>query len=116
VIAAENWLLVAVVLSLLVAHGPVVIGLLVAAAEFTTPLANSLIAGARIAVTPDHLQGRVQAASTMIAMSLGWLGPLAVGFVFEHAGPTRTVLIVAGWSLALALAATTAPALRPGIR
>jgi predicted MFS family arabinose efflux permease len=116
VITVEDWLLVAVVLALLVVHGPVVIGLLVAAAEFTTPLANSLVAGARIAVTPDELQGRVQAASTMIAMSLGWLGPLVVGFAFQHAGPTSTVLIVAGWSLALALIATSAPALRRGIR
>jgi predicted MFS family arabinose efflux permease len=116
VIAVEDWLLVAVALALLLAHNPLVIGLLVAGAEFATPVTNSLVAGARIAATPDHLQGRVQAASTMTAMSLGWLGPLAVGFAFQHAGATSTVLIVAGWSLALALIATTAPTLRRGIR
>jgi MFS family permease len=114
VIVAEEWLLVVLVLALLVAHSAVLIGLLIAGAEFATPVANSVVAGARVAVTPDHLQGRVQAASTLLAMSLAWLGPLAVGLAFQHAGPTTTVLLVGGWSLALAIAATLTPALRDG--
>jgi hypothetical protein len=48
----------------------------------------------------------------MIAMSLGWLGPLAVGTIFEHSGATTTICIVAGWTLLLAVAAITAPPLR----
>jgi len=111
-IAGEDWLLVGSVLMLLVAHNALLIGLLVAAAEFATPVTNSVVAGSRVAVTPDHLQGRVQAASTMLAMSLGWLGPLAVGVAFQQTGPTTTVLIVAAWALALAVVATLAPALR----
>ncbi len=83
-----------------------------AVAEFATPVTNAVVSGARIAVTPDALQGRVQAASTMIAMSLGWLGPLAVGAIFQRSGPTITVCIVASWTLLLALAATIAPPLR----
>jgi hypothetical protein len=112
IIVGEYWLLVGVVPILLVARGVVLIGLLVAAGEFATPLTNSVIAGSRVAVTPDDLQGRVQAASTMLAMSLAWLGPLAVGFAFENTTPTTTVLMVGGWVLAVAVVATLAPALR----
>jgi hypothetical protein len=112
VIAYGDWLVFAVVLGLLVAHNVLLIGVLVGAAEFATPVANAAVSGARIAATPDELQGRVQAATTMIAMSLGWLGPLAVGTIFEHSGATTTVCVVAVWTLLLAIAATTAPPLR----
>jgi predicted MFS family arabinose efflux permease len=114
VIAGGEWVLVLSVVLLLVAHSAVLIGLLVAAAEFVTPTGNSLVAGSRVAATPDHLQGRVAAVSTTLAMSLGWLGPLAVGFGFQHAGAAATIVAVAVWSLALAGVATLAPALRSG--
>ena len=114
VIVGEDWLLVGSVLLLLLAHNPLLIGLLVAAAEFATPVGNSLVAGSRVAVTPGHLQGRVAAAAATIAMSLAWLGPLAVGLAFEHTGPDTTVLIVGAWALALAVIATLAPTLRDG--
>jgi hypothetical protein len=114
VIAGGEWLLLVCVLLLLIARSALVIGLLVAAAEFVTPIGNSLVAGSRVAATPDHLQGRVAAVSATVAMCLGWLGPLAVGFAFQHAGATTTIGAVALWSLALATAATLAPALRTG--
>jgi hypothetical protein len=112
VIAGEDWLLVGLLLLLLAAHSAVLIGALVAAAEFSTPFTNSVVSGSRVAATSDHLQGRVQAASTLVAMPLGWVGPLAVGIAFQHARATTTVVLVAGWSLALAVIATMAPALR----
>lgn len=99
-------------LALLLIRNALLIGLLIAAAEFITPTVNSVVAGARVAATPDHLQGRVQAASTMFAMSLGWLGPLAVGLFFQQGGSTTTILILAGWTLIPATIATLAPALR----
>jgi predicted MFS family arabinose efflux permease len=82
VIAGEQWVLVTSVLLLLLVHNALLIGVLVAAAEFGTPITNSLIAGSRVAATPDRLQGRVAAISAGVAMSLAWLGPLAVGFAF----------------------------------
>jgi MFS family permease len=111
-IVAEEWLLLLVVLALLLVHAPLLIGAVIAAAEFLTPTVNSVVAGARVAATPGHLQGRVQAAATMCTMSLGWLGPLAVGVSFEHVGSTTTILILAAWTLMPALLATLAPALR----
>jgi predicted MFS family arabinose efflux permease len=99
---------------LLVAHAAALIGLIVAAAEFPTPLTNSFVSGYRVAATPDHLQGRVQAAGTLTTMSLAWLGPLVVGFAFQHAGATATVLMVSGWAALLAVVTTSLPALRAG--
>ena len=114
VLAGAEWLLLTSVLLLLVVRSAALIGLLIAAAEFATPAASSLVAGSRVAATPDALQGRVAAASSTIAMSLAWIGPLAVGFIFQHAGSTATILSVGGWVLALAIVATLAPALRSG--
>ncbi len=110
-IVTEQWILVALVLALLLAHSALLIGLLIAAAELVTPAVNSVVAGSRVAATPDHLQGRVQAASTMLAMSLGWLGPLGVGLLYQDAGSTATILGVGGWALTVAAVATLAPAL-----
>jgi hypothetical protein len=112
IVVAQEWVLVALVLALLLVHNALLIGLLIAAAEFVTPAVNSIVAGARVAAAPDHLQGRIQAAATMATMSLAWLGPLAVGVFFEHWGSTTTTLITVGWTLIPASIATFTPALR----
>lgn len=109
-----NWLLAVGAPWLLVAHSAILIGVVIALSELLTPLVNALVSGARVAATPDELQGRVQAGATTIAMSLGWLGPLAVGVVFEAAGPTATVLLAFGWALGLATATTFVRSLRQG--
>ena len=113
-LVGEAWLVGAVVPLLLIAHGAALIGLIVAAAEFPTPLTNSLVSGHRVAATPDRLRSRVQAAGTLTTMSLTWVGPLVVGFAFQHAGASATVLLVTAWAALLALATTSAPALRTG--
>lgn len=113
-IVGEQWILVGVALTLLAARAPLLIGLLVGACELGTPLTNSIVAGARTAIAPDHLQGRVQAASTLLSMSLGWLGPLAVGVLFQSTGATTTTVVLIAWTIGLAGAATLAPALREG--
>ena len=109
-----NWLLAAGAPALLLVHSAILIGMVIALAELLTPLVNALVTGARVAATPDGLQGRVQAGATTIAMSIGWLGPLAVGVVFGAAGPTATILLAFGWALALALVTTFVPSLREG--
>jgi MFS family permease len=113
-LVGEAWLVCCVAPLLLVAHAAALIGLIVAAAEFPTPLTNSFVSGYRVAATPDHLQGRVQAAGTLTTMSLAWLGPLVVGFAFQHAGPNATVLTVTAWAALLAVVTTSVPALRAG--
>jgi MFS family permease len=109
-----NWLLAAGAPLLLLVHSAVLIGAVIALAELLTPLVNAIVSGARVAATPDELQGRVQAAATGVSMSLGWLGPLAVGLVFSAGGPAVTVLVAFGWALGLALVTTVVPSLREG--
>ena len=109
-----NWLLAAGAPALLLAHSAIVIGVVIAVSELLAPLVNALVSGARVAATPDELQGRVQAGAMTISMSIGWLGPLAVGLVFGAAGPTTTVLVVFGWALGLAIATTFVRSLRGG--
>lgn len=108
----EHWFITAMLPLLLVTHSALAIGLVVGAAELLTPLTNSKVSGLRLAVAPSNLQGRVQAVSTFLAMSLGWLGPLAVGFLFQGAGATATVLVLTGWVALLAVIATLSRALR----
>jgi predicted MFS family arabinose efflux permease len=113
-LVGEAWLLACVIPLLLVAHVALLIGLVVAVCELPTPLANSLVSGHRVALTPDRLRGRVQAAGVLVTMSLAWLGPLAVGFVFQQAGASVTVALTAAWALALAAITTLTPALHQG--
>jgi MFS family permease len=112
ILVGEVWAMLGLVLLLLVVREPLLIGLLIGAAEFFTPTSNAVVAGSRVAAAPDDLQGRVQSATTTLSMALAWLGPLAAGYLFQHTGTTTTVLIIAGWTLALALATTLAPSIR----
>jgi len=111
-LVGENWMLVLSLPWLLVAHNALLLGLIVAAAEIVTPVTNSIVVTYRVALAPDRLQGRVQAASTLVSFSAAWLGPLLIGLLLEHAGSTATILTLSGWALALALFATSSSAFR----
>jgi predicted MFS family arabinose efflux permease len=106
------WVAVLTLPLLLVVHNPLLIGVVAGAAGFTAPAVNSVVAGSRMAVAPDALQGRIQAVSTATAMSLIWLGPPLTGLLFERLGPASTTIIVTGWALLIALCSTFAPAIR----
>ena len=97
---------------LLLAHSAILLGLIVGAAEFSTPVTNSIVVSYRVALAPDRLQGRVQAASTLISFSAASLGPLAIGFLLENTGSTATILAVCGWAATLAVIAILSSALR----
>lgn len=112
VLIGENWTLALAIPLLLVAHNPLLIGVIMATAELITPVTNSIVVSFRVALAPDRLQGRVQAASTLLAFSAGWLGPLAVGFLVQNAGTTAAILALAGWTLVLAVGATASRTFR----
>jgi hypothetical protein len=108
----ETWVMALVLPLLLVAHNALLLGLIVAAAELITPVTNSIVTSHRVALIPGRLQGRVQAASTLISFSAGWLGPLLVGFILQSAGSTATILALSCWALLLALGTTASRAFR----
>jgi MFS family permease len=112
VLIAETWTFALVIPLLLVAHNAVLFGVILGAAELMTPVTNSIVVGFRVALAPDRLQGRVQAASTLISFSAGWLGPLAVGFLVQNAGSTATILALASWALLLAVSVTASRTFR----
>lgn len=111
-LVGESWVLALSIPLLLVVHEALLIGVIMAAAELITPVTNSFVVGFRVALAPDRLQGRVQAASTLVSFSAGWLGPLLVGFLLEGTGESATILVLTGWALVLALAATGSRSLR----
>jgi len=74
VLIGESWMIALAIPLLLLAHSALLLGLILAAAELMTPVTNSIVVGYRVALAPDRLQGRVQAASTLIAFSAGWTG------------------------------------------
>jgi MFS family permease len=88
VLVGESWMITLAIPVLLVAHNALLLGFAVAAAELITPVTNSIVVAYRIALTSDRLQGRVQAASTLVSFCAGWLGPLVVGFISST--PART--------------------------
>jgi predicted MFS family arabinose efflux permease len=117
VLIGENLMLVLTIPWLLLAHNAILIGLILAAAALITPVTNSIVVGYRVALCPDRLQGRVQAASTLISFSAGWLGPLLVGLLVEGVGTTATILALLGWAMLLtAVASSSRPFRHPPTR
>jgi hypothetical protein len=111
-VLCEPWFAVAFVPMLLLCRSALAIGGVVAVMFLPLALSSSVVIGQRLALTPDHLRGRVQASASFIAGSITWIGPLVVGVLFQEAGETATVLALAGWTLAVAITATLSPGLR----
>ena len=76
------------------------------------PVTDSVVVGYRLAMTPDHLVGRVESVRTTISLVASPLGPLAAGWLFEATNARTTGAIAAVCGLALALWGTLSPALR----
>ena len=108
----ESWAMALGIPLMLVTDDALVLGIIMAAIELITPVTNSIVVAFRVALTPDRLQGRVQAASTLISFCAGWTGPLVVGLLLQHAGTSATILALAGWAALLAVAATVSRSFR----
>lgn len=108
----EPWFSVVFVPLLLLCHSAVAVGVVLGLSMMPIALSSSVVVGHRLTLTPDHLRGRVQAAASFVAGSLAWLGPLVIGVLFQEGGEAVAVLSLAGWALAVALAATLSRGLR----
>jgi hypothetical protein len=76
------------------------------------PVTDSVVEGYRIAMTPDRLVGRVEAARSTISLLIAPLGPLVVGFLLDAVSARTTVAVFAGFGLVLAAWGTLSPAIR----
>jgi hypothetical protein len=113
-VLAEPWFDVIFMPVLLLCRSGVAVGCVIAVMFLPMALSSGVVVGQRLALTPDHLRGRVQASASFLSGTIAWLGPLAVGIIFQSAGETAAVLAVTGWTLVVALGATLAKGFRLG--
>ncbi len=112
VVIGANWVWLLLVPLLAVVDEPLLLGAVFGAMAFVGPLWNVGTSAYQLAVTPDHLQGRVLAAAGMIAFGAVPLGSLIGGFLLGWVGATTTVWLFALWMAALALATVISPSVR----
>jgi MFS family permease len=82
------------------------------------PITDSVVDGYRIAMTPDRLLGRVEAARTTIALVALPFGPLIAGLLLEHVSARATIAVFAAFALSLFAWGWLSPAIRsaPSLR
>jgi MFS family permease len=76
------------------------------------PITDSVVDGYRLAMTPDRLLGRVEAARTTIALLVLPLGPLVAGLLLAHVSARATIAVFAAFALTLFAWGVLSPALR----
>jgi len=76
------------------------------------PSTDSVVHSLRLALTPDRLVGRVSSVWQTIGLVIAPLGPLAAGFLLDHASERTTIAVFAAFGLVLALWGTLSPSIR----
>ncbi|MCO1578413.1 MFS transporter [Crossiella sp. SN42] len=112
VVVGANWAWGLLVPMVLLVPNAYVLGAVYALMCFVGPVWNVAISAYQLAVTPDHIQGRVLGAAGMIAFGAVPLGSLLGGFALEWIGARATVWALAVWMIGLAVLATVSPAVR----
>jgi MFS family permease len=108
----DTWTTALLMPLLLIAQGTLFTAVIVALIEFPATLVNAAVEGLRGTLAPEQMQGRVHAAAGTLSQSLGWAGPLVIGLALEHFSSTASILVLCGWALSTALAATLLPSMR----
>jgi hypothetical protein len=76
------------------------------------PAGNAGISSYRMAVTPDHLQGRVSSTSQFVSMSVMPLSPILGGWLLEHQGGATSMTVLVAASALLAVLLTSSRSIR----
>jgi hypothetical protein len=76
------------------------------------PVANAGIGAYRMAMTPNHLQGRVASTSQFLSMSVMPLSPLLGGWLLEQHGGRVTLMVLVVGSALLAVLLTASKSIR----
>jgi MFS family permease len=103
---ALTWLLFAV------APNPLVLGIVTAVSFIIVPIFLSVQFGYRLALIPDHLQGRVNSVFRLIAFGSEPIGLAVTGILLQAFGPITTVLVLFVPQFILSIAATLYKGLR----
>ena len=75
------------------------------------PSSDSVVHGYRLALTPDHLIGRVESARSLLSLSISPLGPLLAGLLLEASART-TLAVFLAVSVVAAVWVSVSPAIR----
>jgi hypothetical protein len=76
------------------------------------PSTDSIVRGYGIAMTPDRLLGRTEAARSTIALLITPLGPLAAGVLLANISARATIAVFTAFAFVLALWGTLSPSIR----
>jgi predicted MFS family arabinose efflux permease len=97
---ALTWLLFAI------APNPFILGVVTALSFIIVPIYMSVQFGYRLALIPDHLQGRVNSIFRLIAFGSEPIGLAVTGVLLQVIGPVPTVLVLFVPQFILSIAAT----------
>jgi MFS family permease len=97
---ALTWLLFAI------APNPLMLGVATALSFIIVPIYMSVQFGYRLALIPDHLQGRVNSIFRLIAFGSEPIGLAVTGVLLQVIGPVPTVLVLFVPQFILSIAAT----------
>lgn len=103
-VAVMGWTAAAAFAALAATDQPLLAGALLGCVYFTAAPANATLLATQISRTPAHLQGRVIAASYLIAGLAAPLGPPLSGALLDLTGPLPTFLTFAGLTITITTA------------
>jgi len=104
-VLAIMWSAGAVIPLMAINQNPYLLGALLAVPMVLAPTANTIILSLQVVLTPDHMQGRVNAGGEFLSNVAAPLAPLAGGFlVTTLSAPTTLILIGATMAIVAGLA------------
>lgn len=112
IVVGANWVWALLLPLMLLTTEPYALGAVFAAMAFVGPLWNVVLGAYVYALVPAGLLGRVTSAETLVAYGAMPLGSLGAGFLLESLGSDGALAVLAAAMLAVALAASVAPAIR----
>jgi MFS family permease len=111
IVVGSYWIQLLVVAYIVYPSPYVLLGAFLPSAFFA-PTLNAVIIGYRVAVTPDHLTGRVNSVARSIAVFGAPLGSLAAGFLLGSFSARTTIAVFAVMLVLLTAFATLSPSIR----
>ncbi len=112
IVVGANWVWALLLPLMLLTGNPYLLGAVFGAMAFVGPLWNVVLGAYTYALVPAGLLGRVTSAETLLAYGAMPLGSLGAGFLLESLGDAGALAVLAVAMLAVALAASAAPAIR----
>jgi len=102
----STWVWALTCLLFAIAPNPFILGVVTSLSFIIVPIYTSVQFGYRLALIPDHLQGRVNSVFRLIAVGGEPIGLVVTGVLLQAIGPFSTVLVLFVPQLILSIAAT----------